>query len=127
MSPELGYREIQTSKEEFDKLRSNRQFAKLLNLARVVNTLYFCFNAFLDYSDDSSPAGRRQYINASLFSAAVLFEGLTVADTLEKHFGHRDSYREGFGKFLAEDETKQLRSNVLRKMRKSLSSTMTKM
>ena len=66
------YREIRTTKEEFDKLRSDRQFAKLLNLARVVNAIYFCFHTLLEYGGDSTPVGQRQHINAFLFSTGAL-------------------------------------------------------
>lgn len=117
MDSQPEYREIYISREDFDKLRSDRKFAKLLNLARAVNAIYFCFNALLDYSNDDTPAGQRQHINAFLFSTGALFEGLNVADTLEKHFGDRDSYRNGFGKLLNDAETKQLRSTILKRMR----------
>jgi hypothetical protein len=117
MNSQKDYRELYISKEDFDNLRSDRQFAKLLNLARAANALYFCYRALLDFSDDSTSAGQRQHINAFLFSAGVLHEGLIVADTLEKYFGERDSYRNGFGKLLNDESTKQLRNTILKRMR----------
>jgi hypothetical protein len=111
------YREIRTSKENFDKIRSDRKFAKLLNLARAVNAIYFCFNSLLDYSGDDTPAGQRQHINGFLFSAGALHEGFCVADTLEKHFGDRDSYQNGFGRLLADPKTQALRRTILKRMR----------
>jgi hypothetical protein len=117
MTDELEYQEIRTTKEEFDKLRSDRKFAKLLNLARAVNAIYFCFNSLLDYGGDETPAGQRQHINAFLFSTGALHEGFCVADTLEKHFGDRDSYRNGFGRLLADPNTQELRRSILKRMR----------
>ncbi len=120
MSDEADYREIYTSKEAFEALRSDPKFAKLLNLARAVNAIYFCFNSLLDYSGDETPPGQRQHINAFLFSVGALHEGFRVADTLEKHFGDRDSYRNGFGKLLADPKIQMLRSTILKRMRNKL-------
>lgn len=117
MDNDSDYRKIFTSEENFDALRSDRKFARLLNLARTVNAVYFCFNSLLDYSGDETPAGQRQHINAFLFAAGVLHEGFAVAERLEKHFGDRDSYREGFGQLLADSKTQQFRKTVLKRMR----------
>ena len=46
-----------------------------------------------------------------------MYEGLTVADSLGKHFGERESYRNGFGKFLADPQTEELRRSILKPMR----------
>jgi hypothetical protein len=106
------YYEVLISKENFEKLREDHELATILNLARVVNALYFCYNSFLDYTDDTTPAGTRQNINAFLFMAGVLHDGLTVADRLEKHFGDLESYKNGFGKLLSEATTNQTRSTI---------------
>src|SRR5216683_1365326 len=97
MTNDSDFRKIYTSKENFDKLRFDQKFARLLNLARTVNAVYFCFKSLLDHSGDETPAGQRQHINAFLFATGVLHEGFTVAERLEKHFGDRDSYRTGTG------------------------------
>ncbi|MEA2205719.1 MAG: hypothetical protein QOE77_2495 [Blastocatellia bacterium] len=117
MAQEIEYREIYTSKEEFDKLRSDVKFAKLLNLARAVNAIYFCFNALLDYSGNLTPAGQRQTLNAFLFATGALNEGFKVADTLAKHFGERASYQNGFAKLLSDPQIKELRRTILARMR----------
>jgi hypothetical protein len=111
------HREIYVSKEDFEELRSDRGFIILLTLARSVNALYFCFRSLLDYSNDNTPTGLRQHINSFLFSGAVLYEALLVADKLEKHFGDRDSYHNGFGTLLKEGETKLLRKKILERIR----------
>jgi hypothetical protein len=120
MENETDHREIYTSKEDFDKLRSDKKFANLLNLARAVNAVYFCFNSLLDYSGDETPAGRRQNINGFLFAAGVLHEGFCVAERLQKHFGDRDSYRDGFGQLLADPKIQELRQTILKRMRDKL-------
>ena len=115
--PQLEHRDIYISKEDFAKLRSDRGFIVLVTLARSVNALYFCFRSAIDYSNDDTPAGLRQHINAFLFSGAVLYEALLVADKLKKHFEDRESYRNGFGKLLNQDETKLLRKTILEQIR----------
>ena len=117
MNNDSDFLKIYATKEGFDNLRSDKKFAALLNLARTVNAVYFCFKSLLDHSGDETPAGQRQHINAFLFAAGVLHEGFCVADRLEKHFGERDSYRNGFGKLLADPNTQQLRKNILKRMR----------
>ncbi|HEV7397601.1 MAG TPA: hypothetical protein VGN86_13915 [Pyrinomonadaceae bacterium] len=117
MTNDSDFRKIYTSKENFDRLRFDQKFARLLNLARTVNAVYFCFKSLLDHSGDETPAGQRQHINAFLFATGVLHEGFTVAERLEKHFGDRDSYRNGFGKLLADPNTQELRKAILKRMR----------
>ena len=46
-----------------------------------------------------------------------MHEGFCVADRLEKHFGDRDAYRNGFAKLLADANTQQLRKTILKRMR----------
>jgi hypothetical protein len=47
-------------------------------------------------------------------------EGFLVAERLEKHFGDRASYRNGFGKLLANRKTQGLRKHTLKRMRNKL-------
>jgi hypothetical protein len=120
MENDSDYREIYASKEDFDALRNDNQFANLLNLARAVNAVYFCFKSLLDYSGDETPAGQRQHINGFLFAAGVLHESFSVAARLEKHFGERASYRNGFGTLLADPKTQELRQTILKRIRNKL-------
>jgi hypothetical protein len=117
MSNPEDYKEIYMPEREFDKLRTDLYFARILTLARVSNAILFCFNAYIDYIDDESPSGLRQRFNASFFLAGILHEGLKVADNIEKHFGDRESFKKGFGKFLNEEETKKFRENELKTAR----------
>ncbi len=109
--------EVYISNDDFNQLRSNPQLSSLLTLARVVNALNFCFRVLKDFSGDESPAGRRQHINAFLFSTGVLYGGLEITDTLTKHFGNRASFQAGFGSLLADSRTENLRTKVLKPLR----------
>ena len=120
MSDQPGNWEIYLSKEEFDKIRSDPRLAILLNLARTVNALTFCFRSLLQSTNDSTPAGQRHYFNSFLFACGILYEGLKVANTLGKRFGDRDSFRKGFGRLLKDKETKRLQETVLNSMRNKI-------
>jgi hypothetical protein len=112
--------EIYIPKEDFEKLRSDSRFIALLPLARVVNALKFCFQTMVEHSASDTPSGTRQHINSFLFGCGVLYEGLKIANTLGKHFGEREAFREGFGKLLKSKETKKLNDSVLNPMRNKL-------
>jgi hypothetical protein len=120
MADQYALKEIYLSKEEFNKLLSDSRLTPLLVLARVVNTLLFCSHVLLGASEDDSPTGRRQHINSFLFACGVLYEGLKVANTLGKHFKDRDSFRDGFGQLLKDQETKKLQGTVLDTLRNKI-------
>lgn len=117
MSGENTIKEIFMSEEEFNKLRSDFRFARILTLARVCNALEFCFTTARDYSEDRTTKGSRQMINSLMFSMGVLYEGFKVVDNLEKHFGDKNSFKKGFGKLLNDKEVKDLREKHLRNAR----------
>jgi len=112
--------EIYISKENFENLKSDVRFAALIPLARVVNALKFCFHTLIDYGNADTPSSQRQHINSFLFACGVLYEGLKIANTLGKHFGDRDFFRNGFGQLLKSKETKRLNDTVLNPMRNKL-------
>jgi hypothetical protein len=112
--------EIYLSKADFDRQRSDPRLPVILNLARIVNVLNFCFRTLLQSKDDGTPAEQRQYFNSFLFACGILYEGLKVANTLGKRFGDRDSFRNGFGRLLKDKETKRLLETVLNPMRNKI-------
>jgi hypothetical protein len=120
MSYPLENWEIHLPKADFDKIRSDPRLPILLNLARIVNALNFCFRSLLQASDDNTPAGRRQYFNSFLFACGVLYEGLKVANTLGKTFGDREAFRKGFGLLLKDKTTKKLQETILNPMRNKI-------
>ncbi|HVF56973.1 MAG TPA: hypothetical protein VM934_12540 [Pyrinomonadaceae bacterium] len=109
--------EAYLSKEDFDRIRSDARFGAILRLARVVNSLQFCFNSLVVVSDADTPANQRQRLNSFLFASGVLYEGLKVVRNLTKHFGQRQSFRNGLEKLLDEPVTKKLQGNILKDMR----------
>lgn len=113
MLEQENYLEIFMSSEDFDALRSDFRFARMLRLARVCNAILFCFNSYLDYTDNNSPKGLRQRFNSTFFVAGVLHEGLEVVDNLKIHFGKYDSFQNGFEKLLSEYKVINFRANEL--------------
>ena len=109
--------EISISPEEFDKLRSDKRFLSLLQLARIVNSLNFTFNAYHDHIENDSPAGLRQKFNSVFFMSAILLEGIKTANKLKIQFEDREVFQNGFGKFLESEATRNLIENVLKPLR----------
>lgn len=117
MSEESKTWEIYISKDEFENIRNDPRFVSLLILGRIVNGINFCLQSLLQSNEDSTPAGQRQRFNSFLIGCGVLYEGLKVANTLGKYFNDRDSFRNGFGRLLKDQETKKLQETVLDSMR----------
>ena len=109
--------EVYLSKDDFDKIRSDARFGAVLRLARVVNSLQFCFNSLVVVGDEDTPANQRQRLNSFLFASGVLYEGLKVVRSLMKHFGQRESFQNGLGELLDETVTKKLQGSILKYMR----------
>jgi hypothetical protein len=113
MSKQGNYLEVFMLNEDFDKIRSDFRFARIIRLARVCNAILFCFNSYLDYMDDDSPMGLRQRFNATFFLAGILYEGLEVIDNLKIHFGECKSFKNGFEKLINESNVIDFRKNEL--------------
>ncbi len=113
MLEQENYLEVFMSSDDFDKLRSDFRFARILRLARACNAILFCYNSYLDHINDDSPVGNRQRINSVLFIAGVLHEGLDIVDNLRSHFGHYNSFQQGLEKMLVEDRVINFRANEL--------------
>lgn len=118
MPSEQEYREIYISKDEFDALRSNPKFAAILTLARVVNSLQFCFSTLIENKDADTPTKSRQFLNSTMFACGVLHEGLEfVEKSLEKHFADNEAYCNGLKTLISSSDVKLFRKNVLEKLR----------
>jgi hypothetical protein len=112
--------EVYIPKIGFEKIRSDARLAALLRLARIVNALNFCFRALLQSNDEDTPAATRQHINSFLFACGILYEGIKVAKTLGKHFGDRESFKQGLAQLLKDKETKKLQETALNSMRNKI-------
>lgn len=118
-TPSTGWR-IVCDPETLDELRDDARFHVLLSLARVCNTLRFCQLVISEIPAADSPATARQRLNAFLFMAAALYEGVKVARMLRRHFRDESAFVGGLGALLKERDTKDLWSQALSKLRNKI-------
>jgi hypothetical protein len=102
---------------QFEQLRGDPRFQRLVTLSRIVNSIRFIETAVIDRDDLLSPAGARQRASAYLYLAAVLHEGLKFADRLGEHFREWPDFQDGLARVLSRADFKALRSTVLDKLR----------
>lgn len=104
---------IHITKDQFDKIRSDKRLPFILRLGRVINSLLYSVEPLLNPAGDS-PTKMRQNLNSFLFTYGVLHEALDFAEKLEKHLGGADSFLDGFCKLLNDEEGKKLRDGLLK-------------
>jgi hypothetical protein len=104
------------SREQLQHLRDDESFHGLLALARVVNSLRFMHQSFLDSQVDDSPKNIRQRINSFLYSGALLFEGIGLSKRIGKHLRHLEAYA-GFTTMHRNSEVERLYSQELKRLR----------
>jgi hypothetical protein len=73
----------------------------------VLNQLQFCHQAYLDYSQESTPIAYRQSQNALLFANGVLFEALLFSKNLGQYFRNYKSFQKGFATFSPDRDSTQ--------------------
>jgi hypothetical protein len=88
----------------------------IVALCRIVNQLRFV-HAALPSWDDDSPAARRQRLNSFFFTAALLHEGVPLAQRLAQHYRYRTSFAEGFAELLRDSEVRELLSTYVKPLR----------
>ena len=106
-------------KETFEKLRDDRQFIRMLQLARFQNQLSFCIAAVPSISDPHHAMYRdsRQLINAMLFGSAILFEGIGQLKDAMAHFKWYATYKNDFRPFIKDSDTNRVRERYLKQLR----------
>jgi hypothetical protein len=91
---------ILCSREQFEPLRTDPAFHRLIDLARHVNALRLGQAAlFVHGDDDDSPSASRQRSATFLYHAGILFEALDLIPQLRTHFGDLDFWESTFGVF----------------------------
>lgn len=101
----------------FDRLRTDRAFGILLNLARLTNALTIGRWALLAPLRWQSPRLRRERFAALLYTGALLHEGLRLAEALPAFYRHLPQYRAGFGEIQADSKVRHLRKRYLKRLR----------
>ena len=94
--------EVRISAEQFESLRTDFRFQHILRFARFVNQLSFCFGVSRSLPPNFEDFRIiRQVWNSYAFTAAILFEALTVFDEMSGSFGNLNSYKIGKSKLEA--------------------------
>jgi len=109
--------DVTCTKEDFEKIKSDETFLGLLTLARFVNALRFCQKAAIDAKGGCNPSSARSTINSFLFASSVLYEGFLLVEKLGKDYKNLDSFKNGFGALLRDEQVKSLRKTVLKRAR----------
>jgi hypothetical protein len=108
---------ITISPDEFERIKTDPDFVTLMTLARVTNTINFCISVMKSANEQSklsdTPAGSRQLLNAFLFSAGALYEGMIIVQSLGREFRSLDSFINGFQQLWADRNIQQLRQGAL--------------
>lgn len=108
--------EVVCSEEQFELLRKDERFVALLTLARAVNAVRFYHLAYLAAKDDETPSGKRQRVNAFMFTSAALYESLGYAGTLGRFFAEVPAF-ECLGALLGRKDVKAYRQGIARHLR----------
>lgn len=108
---------ISLPRQEFERVKQNPRFVRIVQLARIVNTLRYTHMAGVRSCLDDDTSGPRQRIASSLYVAGLLYEGFRVVDVLGKDFKTSRAFTSGFALLLKEREIVQLRQGVLNDLR----------
>ena len=101
---------------EFDRIKKDPRFVRVVQLGRIVNALRYTHIAGATASSEADSSARRQRIASFLYVSGVLYEGFRLADVLGKDFANSTALREGLG-LLKKPDVVALRQGVLNELR----------
>ena len=105
------------TRTDFDRVRSDPRLPPLLALSRCLNSLRYSQTALMRPLEYQTPRARRERFAAFFYAGALLFEGVTIAEQLGKHFRALPAYRDHMKPVLANPSFTKLRSTMLKKLR----------
>lgn len=106
--------------EEWPAIRDDPRFIELMRLARVANSLSLAYPGLLAPLSDQSPRARRDRFAAFFHAAALLKEGLPIAEGLGRWYRDHPQYRNGFTAIFRDPVAQVLRSHFLDRVRNEL-------
>lgn len=109
--------EIVVLQREWSKIRGDSRFIELMRLARLTNQLSLAWSPLLNTLSDQSPRARRERFAAFFYAAALIKEGIPIAQGLARWYRELPQYAEGFGRILANAKYMGLYSQQLGKIR----------
>ena len=108
---------ISLARDDFDRIKQDPRFVRIVQLGRIVNALRFTHIAGVAASSEPDSSARRQRIASFLYVSGVLYEGFGLADVLGKDFANSTAFREGLGSLLKRAEVVALRQGILNELR----------
>ncbi len=102
--------------EAFASLAGDKRFWQLVALARLVNTIRFS-QAALPSQEDDTPRASRQRFNSFFVTAALLKEGIPLAQRLGSSFRHLPAYQQRILPILQDRAVEQLLAEHLKPLR----------
>lgn len=111
-----GEWQLECTGEVFRELRSDREFAFLVSLARIVNALKFGVASHRAAAEDLTPAAERQRVGSTFYLAGVLHEVLEFRSAAAKRWGDLTSFRDVFAT-LDDSSVDEGTAEVLRRIR----------
>jgi hypothetical protein len=111
----MGRWRIRISPQQLAVLRQEEEFAELLTLARLANSLRFAIGPAFTTSEGI--VGERQRIASFLLTAATASEALHTLKRMKKHFRELPAYKELVAPLLGDANVTDLRGRVLKWLR----------
>ncbi len=108
---------VYASAEQWRALRTDPAFVELVRLARVTNSLTLAWPPLLGSLADQSPRARRERFAAIFYAAALLHEGLDVAQGLGQYFRDLPQYKNGFAAIASDPAVRALNNELLDRIR----------
>jgi hypothetical protein len=100
-----------------ERLRNEPQFAALVTLARILNSILYTGNAMLDRRDGDAPSDNRQRTSSFLYSAALMFEALEFTQRAGQHLRQFAAFRSDLAPLLRDSDVDDLRKGLLKRLR----------
>jgi hypothetical protein len=111
-----GEWQLECTGELFADLRSDKEFAFLVTLARIVNALKFGVDVHRSGGDERTPTLERRRVGALLYLAGILHEVIQLRNAAEKQWGEVPGFKEVFG-VLDESKVDSETADVLHRIR----------
>jgi hypothetical protein len=112
-----GHWWVESSRQDFDRIKRDPTFRAAFKLARATNAVLFCQLLLLENRVGDEPATQRLRLNAFLYLSALLFEAIEFAKTASKDLRHLAEFQSKFVPLFRNPEIQDVTAKVLKKLR----------
>lgn len=111
-----GEWQLECTGEVFQDIRTDREFAFLVSLARIVNALKFGVSSHRLAAEELTPAAERQRVGSTFYLAGVLHEVLEFKSAAAERWDDLKSFRDVFAT-LDDSSVDEGTADILRRIR----------